>query len=160
MTLVYLALYKGRGLIGNAVIRAWTRSPYSHCELVIGGLGYSSSLMDGGVRAKRIDWDSGNWDLIPVPWVRMEDVLAHYESTKGRSYSWLDLIRSQMFNTTANQPDADFCSEWCAAAMGVPSETLYSPASLGRLVIFLNQHCCARTHTQSAMTGQRANFAL
>lgn len=29
-----LALYKGKGKIGNAFIRWWTGSQYSHCELV------------------------------------------------------------------------------------------------------------------------------
>lgn len=33
---VKLALYKGQGQLGNAVIRWWTRSEYSHCELVVG----------------------------------------------------------------------------------------------------------------------------
>ena len=47
---VQLALYKGRGTLFNALIRWWTRSPYSHCELVINGTCYSSSIRDGGVR--------------------------------------------------------------------------------------------------------------
>lgn len=30
---VKLALYKGKGQIGNAIIRWWIRSPYNHCEI-------------------------------------------------------------------------------------------------------------------------------
>ena len=35
MGLIYLALYKGRGTLFNRLIRLWTRSKYSHCELVL-----------------------------------------------------------------------------------------------------------------------------
>jgi hypothetical protein len=56
---VKLALYKGRGGIANAVIRWWTGSIYSHCELVVDGLCYSSSVMDKGVRRKQIDLADG-----------------------------------------------------------------------------------------------------
>lgn len=129
-----LAMYKGKGRIGNALIRAWTRSIYSHCELVVDGVCYSSSLMDGGVRSKVIDLDSGNWDLIELPDHFDDLILAHFEATRGLSYGWLDLIRSQIFNSGANQPGADFCSEWCAAAMGLPNATIFSPATLGDLV--------------------------
>lgn len=32
---IYLALYKGRGTLFNRLVRLWTRSKYSHCELVL-----------------------------------------------------------------------------------------------------------------------------
>ena len=41
---VSLALYVGKGKIGNWVIRKWTGSQESHCELVVDGLAYSSSI--------------------------------------------------------------------------------------------------------------------
>lgn len=129
-----LALYKGKGLIGNAVIRWWTNSIYSHCELVVGGVCYSSSLMDGGVRGKVIDLKPEHWDVIDLPEHFDALILAHFESTKGLPYGWLDLIRAQMFNTAANQGGADFCSEWCGAAMGLPNATIFSPRTLGELV--------------------------
>jgi hypothetical protein len=46
---VQLALYKSHGNWVNRFIRWWTGSPYSHCELVINGTCYSSSVRDGGV---------------------------------------------------------------------------------------------------------------
>ena len=49
---VQLALYKAPGEWTNALIRWWTRSQYSHCELVIDGTCYSSSERDRGVRSK------------------------------------------------------------------------------------------------------------
>lgn len=129
-----VALYKGKGLIGNALVRWWTRSPYSHCELVVDGIWYSSSLMDGGVRGKVITYNPDHWDLITLPEELAPRVLAYYELTKGYRYSWLDLIRSQLFNFTADEAGASFCSDWCAAALGIPNPTLYSPATLNDLL--------------------------
>lgn len=132
--MVQLALYKGKGLIGNALIRWWTRSPYSHCELVVDGVAYSSSLMDKGVRAKRIDFKPEHWDMLELPESMRQKVLDYYEATKGQRYSWLDLIRSQIFNGNADEEGAAFCSEWCAAAIRLPNPVTYSPRTLGELV--------------------------
>lgn len=132
-----LALYKGKGLIGNAAIRLWTNSPYSHCEWVVGEIGYSSSLMDGGVRGKKIDFKPEHWDFIDYGDEVDAKILAYYENTKKHKYSWWDLIRSQIFNTAGNQDGAAFCSDWCAAAIGIPNSTLYSPKTLGPLLEYL-----------------------
>ena len=132
--MVQLALYKGKGLIGNALIRWWTRSPYSHCELVVDGVAYSSSLMDKGVRAKRIDFKSEHWDMVELPEPVRQQALDYFTATRGQRYSWLDLIRSQIFNRNANEDGAAFCSEWCASALGLPNPATYSPRTLGDLV--------------------------
>lgn len=133
---MYLALYKGKGLIGNALIRWWTRSQYSHCELVIDGIGYSSSLMDGGVRAKQIEFNPNHWDFLDLPDHLAPAVLAYFNRTKDERYSWLDLIRSQVFNRNADEPGAAFCSEWVAAAIGLPNPTSYSPRTLAEVVLW------------------------
>lgn len=132
-----LALYKGKGCIGNYLIRKWTSSKYSHCEIVIGDLCYSSSLMDCGVRAKKIDLKEENWDFIALPEYLIPSVLYYYEKTKDYSYSWLDLIRSQIFNKVQDQEYSSFCSEWCAAALGIPNPTIYNPRTLGELAKYL-----------------------
>ena len=112
-----LAMYKGKGLIGNAVVRWWTDSPYSHCELVIGEYCYSSSLMDKGVRRKQIILKPEHWVLVPLPLSLEAGALAYFEKTQGESYSWLDLARSQVFNSGADEAGASFCSDWCAAKL-------------------------------------------
>lgn len=136
--MVTVAFYRGKGLIGNALIRWWTRSPLSHCEVVIGSKGYSSSLMDHGVRAKAIDWNPAHWDFVQVPWASERDVLELFSLTEGESYSWLDLIRSQLFNHRDDEAKKSFCSEWCARALGLPDATSYSPASLKVALEFIN----------------------
>ena len=59
---VQLAMYKAPGNWLNAAIRWWTGSQYSHCELVVRGTCYSSTIRDGGVRAKVMALPSDRWD--------------------------------------------------------------------------------------------------
>lgn len=135
--IVQLALYKGDGALANAFIRWWAGSQYSHCELVVDGWCYSSSVMDKGVRRKRIDLDSGSWDVVPLPWADADQVIEFFEQTDYRAYNWLGLLSSQVLNLGKAWPDAAFCSEWCAEALGVPDPSMYSPAALGELARFM-----------------------
>jgi len=138
--MIKLAMYKGKGMLGNAIVRAWTRSPYSHCELIDTDIGryMSSSMMDGGVRAKAMELKPWHWDVIDLPWADADAVLRHYAATKGQGYSWVDLLRNQMLNRPFDQRDRSFCSEWCAAALGLPNPGMYSPRGLMELCVYLN----------------------
>lgn len=135
---VQYAMFKGKGMVGNALVRWWKRSIYSHCELVVDGVCYSSSVMDGGVRRKQIDLKPENWDLIEIPWADKQAVLKYFDQTEGQRYSWLALIASQFFAAEYDEPKASFCSEWCAAALGIPTPQIYSPEALGRLIWWRN----------------------
>ena len=135
---VSLALYVGKGKIGNWAIRKWTGSQESHCELVVDGLAYSSSLMDGGVRVKYIEWNPAHWEFIPIPWASKEDVISHYNKTKSNKYGWWSLITSQVFNRNRDEGNADFCSGWCAEALNIPNPNIYNPATLASTARFLN----------------------
>lgn len=126
---IRLALYKGGGSAGNALIRWWTRSPYSHCEIVIGDLAYSSSIHDRGVRAKRIEFNPEHWDFVPLKGVDPHNVRVMYARTAGQPYGWLDLLWRQVLNRPGDS-EGWFCSEWCAAALGLPNPQTYSPATL------------------------------
>lgn len=136
---VSVALYKGRGGIGNALIRIWKHSIYSHCELLIDGRCFSSTVMDGGVRAKTITLRPEQWDVIPVRGVDAVAVLRYFARTAGQPYSWWGLLVSQVFATESDEPRAAFCSEWCAAALGIPDPQIYSPGTLGELIKYLNE---------------------
>jgi hypothetical protein len=147
MMMVKLAVYRGKGSIGNAVIRWWKKTKYSHCEIVIeqpsetlGGIqiGYSASLMDGGVRAKAIEFKPGHWEFIDLPWADENKILAHYDKTKHESYGIVDMFWGQVFNRPSNK-GGDFCSEWCAAALGIPTPHVHDPASLYALCKFISE---------------------
>lgn len=135
---VQLALFKGKGIIGNALIRWWTGSIYSHCEIVVDGWCYSSSLMDKGVRRKRVGLEeheislsSDKWDIIDLPLADAEHVLKYFAETDSHSYGWLSLIKSQIFNRNMSDYYAKFCSAWCGYAIKLPVPESYSPATLG-----------------------------
>ena len=141
---VQLALYKGRGQIGNRLICWWTRSEYSHCELVVDGWCYSSSVMDKGVRKKQIGLGAGqidlraeHWDRVTLPWADAAAILEYFDRTDPDRYGWPTLIVSQVLNRNRQVEHAAFCSEWCAAALGLPSPASYSPATLSELCRWL-----------------------
>jgi len=95
--MVTVALYKGpaTGWFHQAWHRLvcwWTKSIYSHCEVVIGGVCYSSSNRDGGVRAKVIDLTSGRWDLFDLDGDEGA-ALAWFQRHMGEGYDWLGVAR-------------------------------------------------------------------
>lgn len=134
-----IALYKGRGRIGNAITRWWTGCIYSHCELVIDGLCYSASFMDGGVRKKDIDLATGRWDIVEVPWADKTYALEFFARTIGAKYDWLGLFGAQMFNRRIHSEQRWFCSEWIGGAMRLPHPETRSPSTLVELIYFLNK---------------------
>lgn len=143
---VQLALYKGKGQIGNAFIRLWTGSIYSHCELVVDAWCYSSSVMDKGVRRKlvgegegRISLAPDKWDLVALPWADGEAIVDYFEATDHYRYGWPSLILSQLLNLNRPVKGAQFCSEWCAAALGLPATSSLSPPTLGDWCIYIGR---------------------
>lgn len=129
-----LALYKGTrpGIKGiyNRLVRWWTRSPYSHCELVFSdGIAASSSLEDGGVRFKMIAFDAARWDFIDLPAGLESGARAWFEQQAGKQY---DLMGNLQF-ILACIPGSEnkwFCSEAVAAALGIPDPWRFDPATL------------------------------
>ena len=137
---VALALYKGEGNWVNGVIRWKTKSIYSHCELVVDNWMYSSTVHDGGVRGKLVYTPPSDWDIIPITFTNGENILAYYSETKGNPYGWKDLVQGQIFNRPTADDKGDFCSEWCAKALGIPDAQGIDPAKLGRLILWANSH--------------------
>lgn len=127
---VQLALRKNDTRIGARFIQYWSGSIYSHSELVVEGVCYSSSIMDKGVRAKVIDLDPDKWDVIELPWADAGAVLEYFAKTDGFSYGWFSMIASQLFNRNQTDKTSQFCSEWCASALGMPNPSTYSPKTL------------------------------
>lgn len=130
-----LALYKGPPSdpihwLTHVATCAATLSRYSHCELVIEGICYSASARDGGVRAKRIDLNSGRWDVIEI---NGDDAFAleWFRSHIGAEYDWTGALRF-LFPILRHRRGLWFCSEACAAALGLPSPWRWTPGGLAR----------------------------
>ena len=126
---VQLALYKGRGTLFNRLIRWWTNSAYSHCELVINGMCYSSSIRDGGVRGKAMALPADKWDLIDLPWADADTCQEWFNEHAHDKYGFTDLILCQLLGARRDHRGV-FCSEACAKALGLRNSTRMSPQAL------------------------------
>ena len=149
-----VAFYKGThaGLPGiyNRLVRWWTRSPYSHVELILAdrpkkGFSYaaSSSAMDGGVRFKTIEFDPALWEIVELP-ERMDENAAWnwFLEHEGQAY---DLLGNLHFVVSAIGDDKRkwFCSEACAAALGMPNPERFDPGTLYAALTYLTQPASA-----------------
>jgi hypothetical protein len=124
-----LALYKGNGGYFNRLIRYWTKSEYSHAELIINGAWYSSSHTDGGVRAKRFDPKPESWTFIELPHDEAY-ALWIYSRALGCGYDWTGIIGSQVLPFNVHWPRHYFCSELVAEMLGLKTPQGYSPGGL------------------------------
>lgn len=137
--MVRLAMYKGNGNWFNRAIRWWTGSIYSHCELLIGGNCYSSSIRDGGVRAKTMALPSDKWDVLDLPWADDGEALDWFGEHETDRYGYLDLITSQVFGSSRDGR-GEFCSEACGKALGLLSSTRLSPQGLLDVCLAINKN--------------------
>lgn len=132
-----LAQYKGppsglKNKLGHWVVCLFTWSKYSHVELLIDGICYSSSFRDGGVRAKVIDQESldAHFDLFPVVNApTKETVLARFQSEVGKKYSWLGMLRTCPLLRCLPRRDENqrFCSDLVAYLLGASDPETFTP---------------------------------
>lgn len=113
----------------------------SHVELVIDGQCYSSSLRDGGVRAKQIDLNKPHWRLVPVPWADAELALQQFERFKGRPYGYADLLAQHVLRLPVDARGLT-CSELVARMLGLPRAERIDPA-------WLTDYCESRKSEQA-----------
>lgn len=138
-----IAFYRSTrpGLAGlfNRAVRWWTNGPYSHCELVLGQtkggkyLCASASNLDGGVRFTTIDLDPARWDLMPIDPSLNRKAVAWFASHLGQAYDIAGL-----FGFVLRRGDGSrqrwFCSEACAAALGLADPWRFDPNTLSVIV--------------------------
>ena len=146
----YLACYKYRPprdaawrvrwrYASDWLIRAFTRSPYSHCEIAVPVRGlsgvyecYSSFAADGGVRCKQMVLDGEYWDLLPLT-LDYGRLLTLFRETEGRRYDYIGILRFILpFLPPAHS--RWYCSEWCAAALGYDDRRQWTPGQLAEAV--------------------------
>lgn len=98
---VAIAFYKGPPVndivhsISHYTTRFFTWSKWSHAELVIDGICYSSSVRDGGVRSKIIPLNTGRWDIVKfeLPEQVIEQAISWFDSNKDAKYDWRNIFR-------------------------------------------------------------------
>ena len=147
---IYLALYKGRrdgtgwrvwaARFTDGLTRVLTRGRYSHCEIAVHEhpqasvyTCYSASIRDKGVRMKTMPLPSAKWDLIPLPSTQEahERLQRVWAKTQGQGYDLRGAL-GIAFGLPQNRRRW-FCSEWCAAALGLPAGWRWSPNDLAAI---------------------------
>ena len=128
MKTVYVASYKGKGKLFNWVIRWLDSTVYSHTEIALlpfsekSWLCCSSSMMDGGVRFKVIDIESGNWDLInfEVTQEKQDEMISFCaKSVVGKvKYDYLGMLGAGFIGLREHKKK-DFCNEFVGKVMGL-----------------------------------------
>lgn len=121
-----LAFYKGPPkrndwlhTISHYAIRLWTWSKYSHAEIVIDGVCYSSSSRDGGIRKKEIDLYSGRWDIVylNIPKQKARQVLEWFNQHDGDKYDYLGIVRF-VLPFIPHSKNKRFCFEAIGESLG------------------------------------------
>jgi hypothetical protein len=130
---VFLAFYRKEGNFGDKLIRWRTNSEFSHTELVVSGVCYSSSPRDGGVRSTRVSslTNRDSWELVELDAALATQILLFFKQTSGRGYDYLGTVVGQVWGLyNVQERSKFFCSEWCAAALGLQRPYQYSPGAL------------------------------
>ena len=148
---IYLALYKGcrdgtgwrvwAARFTDGLTRVLTRGRYSHCEIAVREhpqasvyTCYSASIRDNGVRCKVMPLPEAKWDLIQMESTSEahEQLQRVWTATEGQGYD-LPGAFGVVFGLPENRRRW-FCSEWCAAALGLPDGWRWSPNDLAAIV--------------------------
>ena len=134
---MYVAFYKGRGTILDWIIRAATRSPYSHVEIIDnyngwGGrpIGYTSSPRDGGVVVREIRWTPDHWDILYIPWADGKDEMAYVRDRIGMKYDWLAILLTHILAIGRQDSGRYICSEIIGLSLGLQRAWKMSPGDL------------------------------
>ena len=123
--------YKARnGKLGDKIVGIV--SIFSHVELEIDGVFYSSSNRDGGVRSKIIDISNKK------KWVSFElknnidknICLNYFKSVEGQKYDWLNIFFSQIIKLNIQSSNKQICSEFVGNCLQLDNAYKYSPEAL------------------------------
>lgn len=137
-----IAFYKGRTRLFDRMVQLWTRSPYSHCEVVFWILPNgqaecaSSSKLDGGVRIKFMELNPERWDLVDIDWLDEGAARDWFQLHLGEGYDVQGLLG--FIAPIRGRGSKWFCSEACAAALGYDEAWRFSPALLHNALVFLS----------------------
>ena len=125
MKTITLAFYKGiySTSLVNILISIFTLSKYSHVELIINEISYSSRPESNGFSGKKIDYnkDIHLWDFIEleVSVIDILSILKLVKNTNGRTYDWLGIFFWHLIPIGIEDPKRWYCSEWIAKAFDV-----------------------------------------
>jgi len=104
---------------------------YTHCELVIDGVFYGSTPVDGGVRKKNVNGNQSHWNYIDFMVTEDEHVKlkTYVNSMLGVKYGWYGIFLSQFLPLHLEDKDRVYCAEFivdCLNSTGIIDFNNYS----------------------------------
>ena len=122
---IKIAFFRGAGGFINKVVRAWTKSDYSHAELVMpDGLTWIgiSPFKTSKLQARyNLDYNPSEWDFITIKITekQLDIINEFFDTTKGSQYDWIGMILSQLLPYHIKRKNKWYCSEWIAYALRI-----------------------------------------
>lgn len=129
---VSIAFYKGylSKNLTNRIISLFTFSKYSHVELVINGVSYSSRSESNGVIDKLINYEryDNEWDIIDIEISNdsIDNIMKFFNETKGTSYDYIGIFLYHFIPINIEDPKRYYCSEWIAKALKFEYPNLFN----------------------------------
>jgi len=142
---VCIALYKGKGAWHNAIVRRWTKSIYSHAELILPDNTAITIYPFDLEGIKRSEFslppeEEDEWDLfcLPVTPLQLTAIERFYKQTEGQGYDWIGMICSQILPFHIKREKRWYCSEWIAYALRLicAVDTLHMHCDMSPEVLF------------------------
>jgi hypothetical protein len=122
---ISVAFYKGKGDWKNKIIRWWTKSPYSHAELILPDkktwISISPLLTSKLESRVKVTYCKEKWDVIEIPVTQqqLDVIIEFYNFTEGSGYDWIGMFLSQFLPYTIKRQGKWYCSEWIAYALRI-----------------------------------------
>lgn len=121
---IRIAFYKGKGTYINRIIKWWTKSPYSHAELIIPDdiwIGISPFVTSRLNSIEKPFFEPQDWDIIEleVNKPQLSLIEEFFEYTRGCKYDWMGMILSQFLPYHIKRKGKWYCSEWIAYALRI-----------------------------------------
>ena len=121
---IKVAFYRGHGDIVNKIVRWWTKSPYSHAELIMPdgvtwiGISPKGSKLTSQIRETYIPTE---WDFLEleVTTEQIEVIKEFFTATENCLYDWTGMILSQFLPFHIKRKGKWYCSEWIAYALRI-----------------------------------------
>ena len=122
---ITIAFYKGEGDILNKIVSWWTKSKYSHAELILDDretwISISPKFLSKIESAKKFFASPAEWDFttLEVDQEQYQTILDFFEETKGSGYDWIGMLLSQFLPFRIKTENRWYCSEWIAYALRI-----------------------------------------
>lgn len=122
--MVEVAFYiASKGKLYDKLVSYFTGAKFSHVELCIDNICYSSSNRDGGVRAKVINLNTDKWHIIEIDCDKKK-LYEYFEATKNCGYDYLSVIANLVFKLKIDLMLNNYhCFEWVLSALNYANQT-------------------------------------